>query len=55
MTYQQAKSILGSRDTWELEHMIRALTMMQILNSPEENQRLTAARIMLRQIRRTKD
>lgn len=55
MTYTQAKQILGSRDVWELEHMQRALNMMQILNSPEENERLRAVRVMLKQLRKIKD
>ena len=55
MTYQQAKNILGSRDTWELNAMIRALTFCELLNTEEDNLRLEAAKVMLKQLRKVRD
>lgn len=55
MTYSQAREILGSCAEWELDAMIRALTMLPLLNSPEENQRLKAAITIRKYIRKAKD
>ena len=35
---------LTSRATWELERMVKALTSMSVLNTPEENKRLEEAK-----------
>jgi hypothetical protein len=48
MTYQEAKLLLGDRAKWELLKMKQALTVLSILNSPEENERLEAVKIMLK-------
>lgn len=52
MTIEQAKSILGNQAEWELKHMIKALNMFSILNTPEDNQRLKAARVILADMRK---
>lgn len=38
--------------TWELKNMIKALSMMEILNTSEENKRLKAAKEELKRRRR---
>lgn len=48
MTKDQALSIVGNRARWELIAIKRALSMLSWLNSPEENQRLKAVRVLLR-------
>jgi hypothetical protein len=48
MTLPEAKKILGNRAKWELQNMKRALTFLGALNSQEENQRLEACRVMLK-------
>lgn len=48
MTLEQAKYIIGNRSAWELRHIIRALKMFELLNTPEEKRRLKAAQIVLR-------
>lgn len=53
MNIKEAEDILGDRATWELQHMKRALSMLQLLNSPEENKRLEAVKVMLK-VRRKK-
>jgi len=52
MSLDQAKQILGDRSEWELKHMIKALTMFQILNTPEDNLRREAARVILKHKRK---
>lgn len=48
MDLQKAKEILGDRATWELKNMKKALSMFVILNTPEENERLKAVKVMLK-------
>ena len=48
MTKQKARQILGDRATWELKNMRKALSMLSILNTPEEDERLEAVKTMLK-------
>jgi len=48
MTLQEAQDILGDRATWELKNMRKALSMLQILNTPEDNKRLEAVKTLLK-------
>lgn len=48
MTLEQAQKILGNRAKWELQNMKKALSFMGALNSPEENERLEACKILLK-------
>lgn len=48
MTIEKAEAILGDRATWELKHMRKALSMLPILNSEEENERLAAVKVLLK-------
>jgi len=48
MSRDQALSIVGNRARWELIAIKKALSMLSWLNSPEENQRLAAVRVLLR-------
>jgi hypothetical protein len=48
MDIKEAKEILGDRATWELKNMKRALMMLPILNTDEDNQRLEAVKVMLK-------
>jgi hypothetical protein len=54
MTPKEAKKILGDRASWELKNMERALKSMPILNTPEENLRLEAVKVALKQLRKIK-
>lgn len=47
MTIEQAKKIVGNQPEWALKHMVKALSAFSILNTPEDNERLLAARVML--------
>jgi len=48
MTVEQAKRIVGNQPLWALRNMIKALKMHSWLNTPEDNERLEAAQIVLR-------
>jgi len=49
MSKEKAEKILGDRDTWELQNMKRALSNMQVLNTEEENERLEAVKVILKE------
>ena len=48
MSYDAALSIVGNRAKWELLAIKKALSMHQWLNTPAENERLIAVKIVLR-------
>ena len=51
MTLDQAKKIVGNQPRWALKNMVVALNLMPRLNTKEDNQRLQAAKIVLKQRR----
>ncbi len=51
MTIQEAREILGNRAKWELQNMKKALSFMGALNTIEENQRLEACKILLKNLK----
>jgi len=48
MTLQEAKELVGNQDTVSLRNMIKALNMLTALNTPEDWQRLEAAKVVLK-------
>ena len=46
MTYDEAKKIVGNQPAWALRNMILALELSEWMNTPEEQERLIAARIV---------
>lgn len=48
MNYAEAKKLVGNQPTFALKNMVVALSTMQFLNTPEENLRLEAAKIVLK-------
>jgi hypothetical protein len=55
MTLEEAKKIIGNRAPWELNNMIKALEMFGgFMNTPEESQRLQAAKIVRKSNRKTR-
>lgn len=48
MSVEKAWKIVGNQPTWALKNMIKALSMMSALNTPEENERLKAAKIAIK-------
>ena len=51
MSLQQAENILGDKASWELKAMKKALTSMRAVNSVEDEKRLAAVRVYLRQVK----
>ncbi len=48
MTREKAKRIVGNQATWALKNMVKALKILPLLNTPEDDERLEAAQIILR-------
>jgi hypothetical protein len=48
MNLQEAKELVGNQDTTSLRNMIKALNMLTALNTPEDWQRLEAAKVVLK-------
>ena len=48
MTTEQAWKIIGNQPQWAIKNMVKALSMMSLLNTPQENERLEAAKITLK-------
>ena len=48
MDLKKAEEILGNRARWEVVNMKKALSSMELLNTPEENERLEACKVWLR-------
>ena len=46
MNIEAAKNLLGDRASWELSAMRKALSMIPILNTDEDNLRLEAVKVM---------
>ncbi len=42
----EARKIVGNQPKWALRNMARALSILNLLNTPEENQRLLALRAL---------
>jgi len=49
MTIDQAKKIVGNQPTWALKNMVKALQMLPRLNTAEDEIRLIAAKIVLKE------
>jgi len=48
MTREEAWKIIGNQPKWAIKNMIKALQMMPLQNTPEENRRLEAAQIAVK-------
>tara|TARA_R110000822_G_scaffold2705_4_gene12582 strand:- start:2156 stop:2323 length:168 start_codon:yes stop_codon:yes gene_type:complete len=48
MTIKRAWKIIGNQPTWAIKNMIKALSMLPALNTPQDFERLTAAKIALK-------
>ena len=48
MTIEEAKKIVGNQPTWALKNMVKALQMLPALNTAEDEIRLIAAKIVLK-------
>jgi hypothetical protein len=48
MSIEEAKKIVGNQPTWALKNMVKALQMLPWRNTAEDEQRLIAAKIVLK-------
>jgi hypothetical protein len=48
MSIEEAKKIVGNQPTWALKNMVKALNMLPWRNTVEDEQRLIAAKIVLK-------
>lgn len=48
MNLKKVKRIVGNQGTWALKNMVRALKMLPWLNTPEDKERLDAAKVVLK-------
>jgi len=48
MTLLEASKIIGNQPRWAVKNMVKALSMHQWLNTPEEVLRLQAAKIVIK-------
>jgi len=49
MNLIEAKKIVGNQPTWALKNMVKALQMLPWMNTPEDEQRLIAAKVVLKE------
>jgi hypothetical protein len=49
MNTTQAKNLIGDQPTWALKNMVKALNMLPWLNTPEDELRLKAAKLILKE------
>jgi hypothetical protein len=49
MTLEEAKKIVGNQPTWALKNMVKALQMLPWRNTTEDEQRLLAAKVVLKE------
>tara|TARA_A100001515_G_C4462447_1_gene174086 strand:- start:235 stop:393 length:159 start_codon:yes stop_codon:yes gene_type:complete len=48
MTLEEAKKIVGNQPRWAIKNMVKALKMFRALNTREEERRLLAGQIILK-------
>ena len=49
MNLIEAKEIVGNQPTWALKNMVKALKMLPALNTAEDDLRLEAAKVVIRE------
>ncbi len=49
MNLTQAKAIVGNQPTWAIRNMVKALNMLPFLNTPDDLERLEAAKVILKE------
>ena len=49
MNLIEAKKIVGNQPTWALKNMVKALNMLPVLNTAEDEVNLQAAKVVLKE------
>lgn len=52
MSIQEAKRIVGNQPVWALKNMVKALQILPMLNTDDDKQRLLAAKIVLKSLKK---
>jgi hypothetical protein len=48
MTLEEAKEIVGNQPTWALRNMVKALKMLPLMNTAQDEKRLAAAVMIIK-------
>ena len=48
MTLDEAKEIVGNQPTWALRNMVKALKMLPLMNTAQDEKRLAAAVMIIK-------
>ena len=48
MTIDQAREIVGNQPTWALKNMVKALKMLPLMNTAQDEKRLAAAVMIIK-------
>ena len=48
MTIEEAKEIVGNQPTWALKNMVKALKMLPLMNTAQDEKRLAAAVMVIK-------
>jgi hypothetical protein len=48
MTIEEAREIVGNQPTWALKNMVKALKMLPLMNTAQDEQRLSAAVMVIK-------
>lgn len=51
MTLDEARELVGNQPTWALKNMVKALSMMTWRNTGEDEKRLAAAKLIIKERR----
>lgn len=48
MTLNEARELVGNQPTWALKNMVKALKMLPLMNTKEDERRLAAAVLIIK-------
>ncbi len=51
MTLDEARDLVGNQPTWALKNMVKALNMLPLMNTEEDEKRLAAAKLIIKERR----
>lgn len=51
VTLDEARDLVGNQPTWALKNMVKALNMLPLMNTEEDEKRLAAAKLIIKERR----
>lgn len=51
VTLNEARELVGNQPTWALKNMVKALKMLPLMNTGEDEKRLAAAKLIIKERR----